>query len=213
MDGSDVGAETDGVGRYISALPKHGLRGESSPSLATKRVGALVAASTKSATEPSHSVGNAEDNGELGGEQALGGEGIDWTGDGLPSPPSDAVSRDDGFADPGDWDLPPDGEFFEDSDTPVEVPEVPKASSSDDVELLSLRRKMRSKGHCMIHYPAIKGCPGCDAKARQKRHGPRSFDRTDPRYAQYVTAIRSQWWTSRAPLQLVDTNTPLFGVR
>ena len=49
------------------------------------------------------------------------------------------------------------------------------------------RRKMNSLGHCLDHTPSIPGCPGCDAKARNKKHMRNSFDVDNSRYANCVT--------------------------
>ena len=71
------------------------------------------------------------------------------------------------------------------------APEPPTPPVTDpsviarDIE--SRRRRMKSIGHLFDHYPAIPGCPDCDAKARGKRHERGSFDCDDPQYAKYVT--------------------------
>ena len=47
--------------------------------------------------------------------------------------------------------------------------------------------RMKSKKHCLLHYPTIPGCPGCEAKTRNKKHYKTSFDRNKKGYERIIS--------------------------
>ena len=62
-----------------------------------------------------------------------------------------------------------------------DVPPPPEPLQDDD------KKRMRSKAHLANHKPFIKGCPGCMAKSRDKKHFKDHFKFDDEKYKNSIT--------------------------
>ena len=70
--------------------------------------------------------------------------------------------------------------------------EAPNSGSSSDPGLntekkVTLRKIAKSKNHLLLHKDFNPECPGCQAKARNRKHFKGSFDRNNPRYADTIS--------------------------
>ena len=104
-----------------------------------------------------------------------------------------------------------DGRVEESVPPPPEVPSVGPESPED--KSLNWRRRMRSHGHCLDHYPAIPGCPGCDAKARERKRYCGSFKKDDPRYSKYVTGDQVTLADLKGTVGIGNLNVRSYGAR